>query len=265
MSEAPTSEQLAEREAHYDAFHESGDVKGIVKTLRAQAWGDEYPEQVDPSSSCTWSVLGEMVGRLRLRPGALLVDLGCGRGGTGLWLARAFDARLIGLDVSPRALELARRNVAEFLPAERAEFRQATFERTGLPDGCADGVVSMDALPFAFDRDAAVAELRRILRPGARAVFTGVHRLPEHPEYDAAVPRWPERIRRAGLELEAEIVRPEEPGLWERLYAGLIEHEAQVRAELDERGAEILYDEVHAAGSTVGLREAVLYVARAPQ
>jgi SAM-dependent methyltransferase len=265
VTETPTTEQLAEREARYDVFHEFGELEGMLKTLRAQAWGDELPEEVDPSSSCTWSVLGDMVGWLRLHPGALLVDLGCGRGGTGLWLARAFNARLLGLDISTRGLEIARRHAAGFLPADRAEFRHGTFERTGLPDACADGVISMDALPFAFDRDAALAELRRILRPGARAVFTGVHRLPGHPAYDAAVPRWPDLIRNAGLELEAEIARPEEPGLWERLYAGLAEHEEQVRREIGDAGADLLYEEVDTAGPTVQLREPVLYVARAPQ
>jgi ubiquinone/menaquinone biosynthesis C-methylase UbiE len=264
MGEAPTAEQLAEREAVYDAFHGAGDVPGLYRELRAQAWGDEYPAQVDPSSSCTWSVLGAMVGRLRLRPAAMLVDLGCGRGGTGLWLARAFDARLIGVDVSPRALEIARRRAPEFVPPGRAEFRLGTFERTGLPAACADGVVSMDALPFAFDRDAALAELRRILRPGGRAVFTAVERLPGHPTYDAADPTWPDRIARAGFELEAGIERPEEPDLWERLYAGLREHEEQVRAELDERGAELLYEEVDSSGPSTQLRAATLYVVRAP-
>lgn len=264
MSEAPTREQLAEREAHYDRFHGVCDAQGMQKQLRADAWGDEFPEEVDPSSSCTWSVLGEMVGWLRLAPGELLVDLGCGRGGTGLWLARAFNARLIGLDVSPRALEIARRRAADFLPAGRADFRLATFEQTGLPSACADGVVSMDALPFAFDRAAALAELRRILRPGARAIFTAVRKLPEHPAYDAAEPSWPERIARAGFELEAATERPEEPGLWERLYERLSAHEAEVRAELGEEGAEVLYDEVRTAGPTIRLRVASLYAVRSP-
>lgn len=261
--EEPTSEQSAAREAHYDAFHETGETPGLHKRLRAEAWGDEFPEQVDPSSSCTWSVLGAMVAHLKLRPGALLVDLGCGRGGTGLWLARAFDARLAGIDVSPRALEFARARTAAFLPPGRAEFRIGTFERTGLPAGCADGVVSMDALPFASDRDAALTELRRILHPGARAVFSAVRRSPEHPTYDPAEPTWPERIRKAGLEPEAEIERPEEPGLWARLYELLRENEEQVRAELDETGAQILYDEVHGASPVVEFFSASLYVVRA--
>ena len=64
--------------------------------------------------------------------------------------------------------------------------------------------------------------------------------------------------------MEAEIERPDEPGLWERLYVRLTEHEAQVRSELSEEGAEILYDEVRNATPMVRLRTALLYTVRAP-
>src|SRR6185437_15913295 len=141
-----------------DKFHAARATSGLHTRLAAQAFGAQYPAQVDPSSSCTWSVLAEMVGRLRLRPDDLLVDLGCGRAGTGLWLARAFSARLVGIDFSPVAIEIAQSRAADFLPAGRAEFRVGSFEETGLPDASAHGVVSMDALPFTPDRDAALRE-----------------------------------------------------------------------------------------------------------
>jgi SAM-dependent methyltransferase len=168
------------------------------------------------------------------------------------------------VDVSQRAVEISRRRAPEFLPEGRAEFVQATFERTGLPSGCADGAVSVDALPFAFDKDAALAELRRILRPGARAVFTGGRKLPGHPSYEADEPSWPERVAQAGLELEAEIERPDEPDLWERLFAGVLEHETQIRAELPEEGARLLYDEVSTVGSKLRTRIATLLTVRRP-
>lgn len=246
-----------------DRFHAARAISGLQTRLAAQAFGEEYPAQVDPSSSCTWSVLAEMVGRLRLRPDELLVDLGCGRGGTGLWLARAFSARLVGVDFSPVAIEIARARAADFLPEGRAEFRVGSFEETGLPDACAHGVVSMDALPFTPDRDAALRELARILRPGARAVFTVVEKLPGHPRYDAQEPSWHQRISQAGLEVEHEVERPEEPGLWLRLYDLWELHESELRAEIGDEATEQVLAEAKTARQSITDRRASLLTVRA--
>jgi SAM-dependent methyltransferase len=61
-----------------------------------------------------------------------------------------------------------------------ADFQRGEFEATGLPDQAADGVMSVDALLFTPDKAAALIELRRILRPGGRLVFTSwdYHRQP---------------------------------------------------------------------------------------
>ena len=58
-----------------DAFHAAAAGRRLNSRLFAEAFGEEYPADVDPNSSCTWTVLGEMVRRLRLRPDDLLVDL----------------------------------------------------------------------------------------------------------------------------------------------------------------------------------------------
>jgi len=47
-----------------------------------------------------------------------------------------------------------------------AEFRQGTFEATGLAGACLDGAVTFDALLFSPDKAAAVAEMARIIKPG---------------------------------------------------------------------------------------------------
>jgi ubiquinone/menaquinone biosynthesis C-methylase UbiE len=250
-----------------DLFHQARATGGLLAELYAEAFGDEYPDLVDASSSCTWSVLADMIAGLRLRPGGLLVDLGCGRGGTGLWLARACSARLVGIDLSPVAVALAAARVPGFLPERGgdARFEVATFEETGLPDACADGVVSMDALPFSPDRAAALRELRRILKPGTRAVFTAVDKRPGHARFDPGEPTWRERIGAAGLELEAERERPEESGLWRRLYELCEANEAGLRAQIGDAATDQLLREAAANDPIMdaAFRRALVFTVRA--
>ncbi len=146
---------------------------------------------------------------LDLSRGRTLVDLGCGRAGPGLWLAREADAWLTGVDFSPVAVGHAARRAALFGLAGRARFVVGDLARTGLPGASADAAVSIDAFHFAADPAAAAREVLRILRPGRRLVLTnwqpevpGDPRLPGRSRID-----WPPLLRGAGfagVEVEAQ-------------------------------------------------------------
>jgi ubiquinone/menaquinone biosynthesis C-methylase UbiE len=220
----------------YDAAHTALHDSPLMRRLWSEAMGEQYPAEVDPFSSCSWWLLGQLVAGLRPRPGGRLVDLGCGRGGPGLWLARALSVDLIGVDFSPVAVRLAAARAAAFVPAGRARFHQATFERTDLPDACADAVVSVDALPFAEDRAAALREVRRILVPGGRLAFTA--RVQPGGRGD-----WPATAESAGLVVEDRLATVDNDEFWHRLHASWLAHEAQLRAELGTRAADNLIAE----------------------
>ncbi|WP_203923362.1 class I SAM-dependent methyltransferase [Rugosimonospora africana] len=228
--------------ADYDNAHAGLHASPLMRELWAQAMGDQYPAEVEPFSACSWWLLGNAVAALRLRPDGRLVDLGCGRGGPGLWLTRALSARLVGIDFSPVAVDLAAIRAARFVAPGRAEFRLGTFDGTGLPDGYADGVLSMDALQFAKDRVAALREVRRILAPAGRAVVT-VRQRP------AGADDWPTMAASAGLDVEQSLVYPDYDEYWRRLYALWTEHEQRLRPELGDAATDNLMREVALAGT----------------
>lgn len=209
--------------------------------------GAEYPADADPSSSCTLSLFVNVRRRLALEPGALLVDLGCGRGGPGLWLAREIGAQLVGVDFSPAAIALAINAAERFTLRAPVRFQVGSFSATGLADHCADGIVSFDALPFAPDRGAALREVNRLLRPGARAVFTASKPADGQPTPAGSL-TWSDHIAAAGLALEHDDPRPDVPEFWARLHAQWAEHESELRTALGDRAVDDLLTEAREFG-----------------
>ncbi|MET8956693.1 class I SAM-dependent methyltransferase [Streptomyces sp. NPDC004533] len=253
-TDTPATEQLA---AQYDAFHAARARTDLVARLYAEAMGEDYPHEITASSSCDWPLLALLASRLRMRPGRLLVDAGCGTGGIGLWLARALAIRLHGLDLSPEAVEQATARSHHFVPSGRATFRIATLTATGLPDGCAHGAICIDALSAATDRAAALRELGRILAPGARLTITRSQR-------HGAAPVWDEQAHAAGLIVEHVDERPDEPAMWGRLYKLWIDHAHELRAQLGNDQAHNMLTEAHRVLPKLPGRRAVLLTLRRP-
>jgi SAM-dependent methyltransferase len=142
----------------------------IEERVWRAAFGDEYPEGIDPYSFLSRSELARFVDDLRVGPGNTLVDLGRGRGGAGLWVAAATGSDLVGIDIAENALVAARTRAAAM--GSRATFSRGEFEATGLDDNVADAIMSVDALLFTPDKAAALREVRRVTRPGGRLVLT---------------------------------------------------------------------------------------------
>ncbi|WP_369368082.1 class I SAM-dependent methyltransferase [Streptomyces sp. CG4] len=140
----------------------------------------------------------------------------------------------------------------------RAAFRVAELEAIGLPDGCALGIVCVDALGRNADVDAALRELARVLAPGGRLVLTRSLRR-------GAEPAWHEQARAASLAMEHVDERPAEPATCERLCRLWIAHVEELRHELGEGEAQNMLREAHQVLPTLPGRRAVLLTLRRPR
>lgn len=150
----------------------TGPASAVRARIWRQAYGPEYPSWADPFSYVSVTELRRFAQELQPARGQCLVDVGCGRGGPGLWVAAATGARLIGIDVDEAALAAGRQRAGQAQMTSRTSFRAGSFSDTRLPDASAQAVMSIDALLFAPSKPAAAAELARILVPGGRLVLT---------------------------------------------------------------------------------------------
>jgi ubiquinone/menaquinone biosynthesis C-methylase UbiE len=110
-----------------------------------------------------------MVAKLGPQPGQTILELGAGTGETGFAAARLIgdNGQLISTDLPPRMVEVARRRAKE-LGIENAEFHVMDAEHIDLEDGSVDGILCRWAFMLMPDPGAAMAESRRVLRPGGR-------------------------------------------------------------------------------------------------
>jgi SAM-dependent methyltransferase len=114
-----------------------------------------------------------LIGALGPQPGDTVLELGAGTGETGFEAAAILGekGRLISSDFSPEMVEVARRHGSE-LGLGNVEHRVIDAERIELDSGSVDGVLSQSTYMLVADQAAALAETRRVLRPGGRLALS---------------------------------------------------------------------------------------------
>ncbi|SDG56533.1 Methyltransferase domain-containing protein [Lentzea fradiae] len=149
---------------HFDRWYADREASSSADRMMRRVL--RLPEGVDSTGMLGGDGLDEVVGLLALRPGQVLLDLACGRGGYGLEIARRTGCGLIGVDFSAVAIAQARERAPE------ARFEVGTLTATGLPGASVDAVLVADSLQFADPKVAALRECLRVLVPGGRLVVT---------------------------------------------------------------------------------------------
>ena len=126
----------------------------------------------------------ERVGRTRgITSADEVVDVGFGFAEQDIYWARRFaPRRIIGLNITPEQVRLARARVLALGLDDRIDLREGSATATGLPDACCDVVTAVECAFHFHTRERFFAEAARLLRPGGRLVLADS--IPTRPDPD---------------------------------------------------------------------------------
>jgi SAM-dependent methyltransferase len=119
----------------------------------------------------------------RIKKGDVVIDLGSGAGND-CFIARhetGETGKVIGIDFTEAMIEKARAN-ADKLGFYNVEFRQGDIEKMPVGANIADVVVSNCVLNLVPDKEAAVKEIYRVLKPGGHFSISDVVLVGDLPE-----------------------------------------------------------------------------------
>jgi ubiquinone/menaquinone biosynthesis C-methylase UbiE len=251
--------------ADFDPVFATTAESATYRRLAREASGDDFPEGADPFSFTTRSELDLIAGLLEIGGDQTLVDMACGQGGPGLWVARSVGAHLIGVDFSAVGVAQAENRATAMGLASRARFIVADAAATGLPSGHVDAAISIDALQFMPDKAAVLAEVRRILRANARFALTTWEPTESEPGAPESPNNRPLRmlLEEAGFSVE----RYESTPAWRRLakvmYEGWLREKEPLVAEMGAESYAALEEEATTLLPKLDDAERVLIVSRA--
>ena len=189
-----------------------------IRAWMRRHWGGRTRHYAAHSAPRNRPFAAELVRRAAVAPGDRVLDIACGSGVVAL-AAAAFvgpTGSVLATDRAPEGGELVAEEAAAAGFATVA-FRAMGAETLDLPDGGFDVALCQFGLMYVPDPGRALAEMRRVLRPGGRvgiAVWSTPDKVLHHlitQRIEAALPPFP---------LDERLPSPTElsaPGLIERL------------------------------------------------
>lgn len=140
--------------------------------LEVQHYDPEILEIIPEEVLASYCGVGNPFSLVQVQKGESVLDVGCGAGVDSIVAATMVgpDGRVVGADLIPEMLELARENL-EKTSLGNVTFLEASAEELPFQDASFDVAISNGVFNLVPDKARALKEVGRVLKPGGRFVL----------------------------------------------------------------------------------------------
>jgi tocopherol O-methyltransferase len=108
---------------------------------------------------------------LEISPADEILDVGCGMGGSSLYLAKKYGATVTGITLSPKQVQMARQLAREGGMDNVRFMVEDALSMSSLPDASFDLVWSLESCEQFYDKQMFIQQAFRVLKPGGRLML----------------------------------------------------------------------------------------------
>jgi cyclopropane fatty-acyl-phospholipid synthase-like methyltransferase len=140
-----------------------------LSSLYRTFWGDHIHhglwEGAHSAKEAQLALIQRLAAMAEIRAGSSVLDVGCGLGGSSIWLARHIDCSVLGLTISPVQLKIATKRAAKEKVAERVQFRLEDANRLHYENSF-DCVWIIECSEHLLDKSDFFRRVGAALKPG---------------------------------------------------------------------------------------------------
>jgi tocopherol O-methyltransferase len=105
-----------------------------------------------------------------VKSGDVILDAGCGQGGSAIWLAENFQVEVSGITLVPHQVEIAKKDAVKKKLAQRVSFYEQDYTKTNFADESFSLIWACESMCHAQNKADFYKEAYRLLKPGGRVI-----------------------------------------------------------------------------------------------
>ncbi|MVM29046.1 methyltransferase domain-containing protein [Spirosoma sp. HMF4905] len=151
----------------------SGTYKNYADEVYANIRVQTYGEDIGQNSWITAEEYRHFFAVLGLAPNENVLELATGSGGPAVFMVKETGVNLVGIDSNENGVANATRLATENALNDKLNFRLGdASEPLPFEDECFDVVMTIDSINHFKNRGKVLAEIKRVLKPGGRLLYT---------------------------------------------------------------------------------------------